>query len=545
MNCLNFGNYVKAGYPAIIMKTHEEKRAIAECRSVAKKEGMSFAIWSKTKGFEFYTKDGKGISNGAPKQIPKLENVLSEVRDNSYKDKEQEGLWNILYCILDFHPFIKSPDVWRQAKDDFELAKSRGITYVFISACFDVPPELEREVSVISLPLPTLEDIEKVMDNLLSKNPYIKKPADKRVVAEAALGLTAFEVENTFSLSAATNGCLDTDIIKTAKQQIICNEGILDYKPSKETLDSIGGLKGFKSWAVSRLAAFSPEAKKYGLPYPKGVLLVGIPGCGKSLIAKALANIWQKPLLTLDVGKLFNKFQGETDRNTRLVFQKAEAMAPAVLVIDEIEKAFAGANGSGETDGGTTVRMFGNFLTWLQEKEAPVFVIPTANDVSKLPSEFTRKGRFDEIFFIDLPDETERKEITEIQLKKYKRDPANFEIGVIAEATENYTGAEIEQVIISSLFYAYNDGAREVTTADILTCAREITPMATGIAKDRVEYLRKWADERGVRRASGNIVHSNTENLDGNRVIRNQKPKNVKRRTGKKGGRITRNEQEE
>ena len=542
-SALNFQNCVRAGYPGIVMNTPEAKRALATCKKVASDEGMSLATWTPTKGFSFFrnpatasasnSNSGRGIpqislalgikgnSKSNHSNIPdsptetkketKAMDAFGEIMDQKYADQTKTGKWNVLYVLFDIHPYIKTPDIWGKAKDFFDAGKSRGVTYVMVSVNFDVPPELEREVTTISLPLPTRDEIGEILDGILVKNANVPRPTNSENLVEAALGLTAFEVENTFALSIVATGQLDVDVIKDAKKQIICNEGILDYRPSKETLDSIGGLKEFIEWAKLRLNAFSPEAQEYGLPYPRGVLLIGIPGCGKSLVAKALANIWQKPLLTLDIGKLFNKYQGETDRNTRLVFEKAEAMAPAVLYIDEIEKAFSGAQGSGETDGGTSMRMFGNFLTWLQEKESPVFVIATANDVSRLPPEFLRKGRFDEIFFVDLPDVEERKEIFEIQFKKYKRDPKNFDIAVLAEATENFTGAEIEEVITSSLFHAYDDNKRDITTKDVIEYISTITPMAVGVMRERVVYLKAWCEERNVRNASNRTPQVSTE----------------------------------
>ena len=258
-----------------------------------------------------------------------------------------------------------------------------------------------------------------------------------------------FEAENAFATSFAKKRTFDTDIINNVKRQIICKEGLLEYMQSKETLETVGGMKEFITYAEERFSAYSKEAQDYGLPYPKGVLLVGIPGCGKSLAAKALSNMWKKPLLKLDIGKLFGSLVGDTEAKTRRALEIAEAMAPAILWIDEIEKGLSGVGSSGKTDSGVTSRMFGTILTWLQEKEVPVYVIATANNISSLPPEFLRKGRFDEIFFVDLPSEEERKEIFKIQIEKRKRKAEEFDIDKLASLSDGYTGAEIEECVIS------------------------------------------------------------------------------------------------
>lgn len=496
-------NYVMAGYPAIILTTPEEDRALRECKTIAKNNNMSFAYWSITQGLKI------GCTNEGSRSLKDPIAVLEE----GLKMK------NTMFCILDFHPLVKSTNVWRKAKDVFKVAKTKGITYVFISVMFEVPPELEREVIVTSLPLPTREEIQTLLTKMAQQH-KVMMPQNPTFIVEAALGLTLNEVENAFAMSIATLRHFDAKLISKVKEQIICNGGLLEYRNSDETLESIGGLKSFTSWALTRFSAYSEEARAYGLPYPRGVLLIGIPGCGKSLTAKALANIWQKPLLRLDIGKLFGSLVGETEMNTRRALETAEAMSPAILWIDEIEKGLSGIQSSGKTDSGTTSRMFGNLLTWLQEKKAPVFVIATANDISQLPPEFLRKGRFDEVFFVDLPDSEERKDIFRIQLKKYKRTPEKFDVDTLANETVDYTGAEIEEAIVSALFFAWNDGQREMTTEDIQNAMKEMSPMATGIMKERIDILRNWSKTSGIRKANG--IMPTKQSLNSIRTIRYQ-----------------------
>lgn len=364
----------------------------------------------------------------------------------------------------------------------------------------------KREVIITSLPLPTREELRRVLEKMAELF-NIPLPANSDMYVEAAQGLTINEAENAFATSLAKNKCFHVTTINHVKENIICSGGLIECKSSNETLESIGGLKRFTNWAEKRLLAFSPEAKEYGIPAPKGTILIGVPGSGKSLSAKALANLWQKPLLKLDIGKLFGSLVGETESNTRKALEIAEAMAPCVLWIDEIEKGLAGLQSSGKTDSGVTSRAFGTILTWLQEKEKPVFVIATANNVSQLPPEFLRKGRFDEIFFVDIPSLKERKEIFAIQLQKYKRNPSNFDIDALAEVSENFTGAEIEQAIINAVYNTWGDNSKVVTTEAIKEAIANITPMATsGSMSKQIEATRHWAEEGNIQKAN------NTEN---------------------------------
>ena len=461
--------YVKAGYPAIFLETPEENRAIRICEKLSKTLRMNFAIWpsSNDEGEESnYTKNPT--------------TVLLEGLDLGA---------DTIYCVVDFHPFFKSPNVWRTAKECFRKAKTKGIAYIFISAKFQKIPELEHEVVVLDLPLPSREELENLARDMLQE--YQLEIKNISEATEAAKGMTLEEAENAFAISISNYKKLDFQTICNVKKDIICNDGILEYEISEQSMDSIGGLENFKTWSQKRLSAFSQEAKKYGLPYPKGVLLVGIPGCGKSLSARALANMWNKPLLKLDIGKLFGGIVGDTEANTRKVLSIAEAMSPAILWIDEIEKGLSGTSSS--CDSGVSTRMFGKILTWMQEKKEAVFVIATANNVKSLPSEFLRKGRFDEIFFVDLPNREEREEIFRIQLLKHKRNPEIYDLDDLAIRTDKYTGAEIEAIIETAMFDAWNENKRETTQEDLIKAIEELSPMSKGIAKETIEELRKWA----------------------------------------------------
>lgn len=284
------------------------------------------------------------------------------------------------------------------------------------------------------------------------------------------------------------------DLILSEKKQIIKKSSILEYYDSQENITNIGGLENLKSWISKRTRSFSEEARNFGLPEPKGILLLGVQGCGKSLSAKAISSIWKLPLLKLDMGAIFGKYVGESESNVRKAIKTIESVAPAILWIDELEKGFSGM---GNADShGTDSRVFASFLTWLQEKTKPVFVIATANDVSALPPELLRKGRFDEIFFVDLPTKQERIDIFKIHLLKRIKDVTKFDLNLLAEKSNGYSGAEIEQVIISALYDAFDEN-REVELNDIIVNIEKSVPLSVTM-KEKIDCLRNWAKSRTV-----------------------------------------------
>jgi SpoVK/Ycf46/Vps4 family AAA+-type ATPase len=311
-------------------------------------------------------------------------------------------------------------------------------------------------------------------------------------------GLTLNEAERVLIRSIVHDGRLSADdlpLILDAKKQKISQSGLIEFFPRQENFDGIGGLKALKKWLLVRKGAFSEEAKKFGIDPPRGVLLLGIQGCGKSLMAKAIAQEWELPLLRLDTGSLFSKYIGETETNAREAIRLAESLAPVVLWIDEIEKAFTSQNGS-DADGGVSARLLGTFLSWMQEKKAPVFVVATANNISLLPPELLRKGRFDEIFFMDLPAAEERAEIFRLHLQRRKRDPSAFDLDALARAAEGFSGAEIEQGIVSALYAAFSS-RRELSTDDIFHELKSTRPLSL-VMKEQIDRMRAWAEGRTV-----------------------------------------------
>jgi SpoVK/Ycf46/Vps4 family AAA+-type ATPase len=339
---------------------------------------------------------------------------------------------------------------------------------------------------VVDWDLPTREEIRSVADTLL-KTTGLPAPENIDTAVDGALGLTLTEVEQTFAKSVVSTKTLDVATIIGEKKQILKKGGILEYYDATGNLTSVGGHGALKDWLKKRKRAFTAEARKYGLPLPKGTLVVGVPGSGKSLIAKILGNVWGMPTLRLDMGRVFAGIVGSSEENMRKVIAQAEACAPCVLWLDELEKGL----GQGGLDGGTSTRVLGTFLTWMQDKTKPVFVLATANDVSRLPPELLRKGRFDEIWFADLPNLAERKEIFEIHLKGKGQDVKGFAIDHLAELADGFTGAEIESAVVSAMYDAFDVG-RAVNTADIRKAIESTVPLSRTRKAD-IDSLRQWA----------------------------------------------------
>jgi SpoVK/Ycf46/Vps4 family AAA+-type ATPase len=315
---------------------------------------------------------------------------------------------------------------------------------------------------------------------------------------KAALGLTRDEAEKVYQKAKVTTGQLteaEVDIVLSEKKQVIRRNGILEFMEIDETLDLVGGLDELKRWLQQRSFSFTERAREYGLPQPKGMLILGVPGCGKSLIAKTTSKLWGLPLLRLDIGRVYDgSTVGRSEANLRSALKTAESISPCILFIDEMDKAFAGSAGSSDSDGGTSSRIFGSFLTWMQEKQSPVFVMATANRVERLPSEFLRKGRFDDIFFVDLPSQEEREQIFQIHLSKRRRDIERFDIGQLANICDGFSGAEIEQAIIAAMYEAFAQG-REFTQLDIIAASRATMPLSRTMT-EQVNALREWARQR-------------------------------------------------
>lgn len=405
--------------------------------------------------------------------------------------------------LKDFHPFLDDPTVVRALREMAHHLKSTYTTAVILSPTLHIPVELEKEVSVLDVPLPGFQDLAQLLREIVHVvrkgnrvTVDLSRPQAEQLV-KAALGLTLSEAENAFAKAIATDQRLDFSDVKTIleeKRQVIRKSGLLEYTPAEETLATVGGLESLKAWLAARANAFGEAARQFGLPEPKGLLLLGVQGCGKSLTAKSIAAEWRLPLLRLDMGRIFSGLVGSSEENVRRAIRVAESVAPAVLWVDEIEKGLSGSVSSGMTDGGVTARVFGAFLTWLQEKTSPVFVVATANRIEGLPPELLRKGRFDEIFFIDLPTAAERREIFRIHIARRRRDPSRFDLDALARTAEGFSGAEIEQAVVSALYQAFGQGG-DLTEAQLLCALEETYPLAATMKED-IARLRDWARDR-------------------------------------------------
>ncbi len=501
-------NKLRAGYPGLYLVTHEEQRAEAMIAAGIEKlnavAGVSdpganhqpgsqnpatawqLHCWSVTTG-RFNT-DG---TESAPDDDP------MSVLDAVAKMPEQSVL-----ILKDYHLFLAEPNplIYRKLKDTLLYAKTASKTLIILAPVLKLPPELEKFFAVIEFALPEKPQLQEVLERICQRN-ELDMPAEFALdnALAAASGLTTNEAEDAFALSIIECGSIDASVVAREKAETIRKNGILEIVHTPETLDSIGGFNVAKPWLVKRRNAFGHAAAAYQLPSPKGVCVVGISGTGKSLFSKVTASVFGVPLVKLDAGRIFGGHVGESEANLRAVIQTAEAIAPCVLWIDEIEKGFSGSKSSGSTDGGTSARVFGSFLQWMQDKKKPVFVVATANDVSALPPEFLRKGRFDEVFFVDLPTQAERKDIWKIQITKHGRDWHRFPIDTLGSMTDGYTGAEIEAVFEEALYLAFDED-REPKESDVSAVLKEFVPLSKMMADD-ITRLQNWAKGR-ARRAS-------------------------------------------
>jgi len=394
-------------------------------------------------------------------------------------------------------------------KDCLTEARSNTRSLIILGCHFKLVQELEKEFSVVDFALPDREQLGVVL-NGISESAGIHLNGSRDPIIDAAAGLTTLEAADAFALAVIESGKQDIPpaVVAREKSNVVKKNGLLEILSSELDWSKIGGNQLVKSWISKRRQAFSKEAVEYRLPRPKGILLIGVPGCGKSMIGKTIANILGVPLLKLDGGKLFGSLVGSSEANTRAVIQTAEAVAPCVLFIDELEKALSGSKSSGATDGGTASRVLGTLLQWLQDKTSPVFVVATANDVSDLPPELLRKGRWDEMFFVDLPTESEREEIVNVVIAKFGRNPADIDAKAVAAVTDTFTGAEIEGAFVEAMFDAFAE-KREPNTGDMLAVCSDVVPIATTM-KAKIDALRSWCDGR-ARRASDRVLTKTTK----------------------------------
>lgn len=499
----------RARFPVLYVESFEEPRALGEIRAVASDQNLMRTVrpvhvWSTTRGF--IASDGKPQSGTTEPHLA-IDWMLRQ---------EDAGV----FVMLDLHAHLgddrrpADPRLIRGLRDvaaAFQSGASARVL-VIVAALQRIPPELEKDITLVDFPLPSEKEIRGVLEAMIAANSVagsrIRIEVDavgRERLAKAALGLTLNEATNAFARAMVDDGVLaneDVHVVQEEKKQTVRKAGLLEFIDVALNLDDVGGLQNLKRWLAKRDDSWLDEAAEYGLPAPKGVLMTGVPGCGKSLTAKAIAAAWELPLLRLDIGKVFAGLVGSSEQNMRSAIRTAEAAAPCILWLDEVEKGFSGVGGQG--DSGTSSRVFGSFLTWMQEKSVPVFVIATANNVNSLPPEFLRKGRFDEIFFIDLPTRHERGDIWALHIaKRLRNSKAGGSLAVtdalldrLAAATEGYSGAEIEQAVVASLFDAFAE-RRPLAEEDLFRAVGNMVPLSVTQA-EQIAGIRAWATTRAV-----------------------------------------------
>jgi AAA+ superfamily predicted ATPase len=495
---MNLTTYLRAGYPGIAIITAEEARAEAEISSVCTASNRQLHAWSSSEGLV-------NLAEGRVSACPDPVDAL-QLLDAMFSRREPQTV--VLMRDIQLHLDQTDPMLVRRIKDILRIAKANGHTLIMLGCRLKLPPELEHDITHIEFGLPDCSQLSLVLDGILSGTEGLTalEPVIRESALRSALGLTSNEAENVFALSLVESAGISPAVIAREKARALKKNGLVEIVESATSLEDIGGLENLKMWLQRRAGAFDDAAKTYGLPSPKGLLIVGISGTGKSLTAKATASAFGLPLLRLDMGRVFGGLVGQSEANLRSVIRTAEAIAPCVLWIDEVEKAFAGTKSSGSSDGGTSSRVFGSFISWMQEKDKPVFVVATANDISQLPPEFLRRGRFDEIFFVDLPDEQERKQIWDIVITRHGRDIDAFDAIALSRAADQFTGAEIDAVFVDALHEAYIDN-REPTDLDLATAIIHTVPLAR-LMDAQIAALRQWAKGR-AREAAGNRTTHN------------------------------------
>lgn len=501
-------NLMRARFPFLYIPTWEEERALSVIQAVAEDEVLIKTVrkvftWSLTSGL---AEIGKKYNDDLKDPLKCLDFI---------ERYDQPAI----FILKDLHIYFgvggrqPDPQIIRKIRDLLPFLKQsiNPKNVIIVSPTLTIPTELQKEITIVDFDLPTFSELKTILSEMIEANKASGRilieltDLEEEKLAKAALGLTLHEAENAFARAMVDDGKLnikDVEVILEEKRQIIKKSEILEFIKSDLNINDVGGLENLKRWLMKRNKSWLDSAQEYGLPSPRGVLITGVPGCGKSLVAKSISAMWQLPLLRLDMGKIFSGIVGSSEENMRKAIKTVEAVSPSILWIDEIEKGFSGTTQAG--DSGTSSRIFGTFLTWMQEKTKPVFVVATANNIHSLPAEMLRKGRFDEIFFVDLPTKKERVEIFRLHMNKRLNSPkarGHFQIDEnilyqLAELTEGYAGAEIEQIVITALFEAFSED-RAITQEDFIKAIHTTVPLSVTQA-EQIQGIREWANVRAV-----------------------------------------------
>ncbi len=491
-SALQLKTHIDAGFPLIYMVSWEEERIVEHLTRLCAEyldPPRDIFTWSLNEGYS----DAVQSDDSARRDpMAALDRVLKSDTP-------------ALFVLMDFHPFIKErADIVRRLRDAHNTLKGSRRHIVILSPILEVPPELLKDILVLDYALPLVDEVGEIVESEIWAHYHLTGKRvefvdiDRETFNRMLLGLTREEMRRTMRKLVIMTDRISfehTAIITEEKRQILRKTEILEFVQPSESMDTVGGLNRFKYWCSLRKRGLTQEARDFGLPIPKGVLITGISGCGKSLAIIALAREWNLPLIKLDMGRVFGGTAGSPEQSLARAILTAEAIAPSVLWIDEIEMAVSVFSDSVES--GSTSRIFASFLTWMQEKTAPVFIAATANDIDRLPPEFIRKGRFDEVFFVDLPEEDDRVEIFRIHLIKRKQDPSEISLRGLAQSTKGFTGAEIEHTLISALYEAFSE-KRPLAMTDIYRVIGRIVPLSVTM-KEQLTKTRRWADNRAVR----------------------------------------------
>jgi ATP-dependent 26S proteasome regulatory subunit len=521
----------------LIYITSNEERRVADClKLISAAENFKLFQWDLARGM--VDEDNKQV-NAPSSEIHKIAEaalgwVVDQAREDNkiMRENKTRSANGFIYVFYDLHHFMHNqgvPIIERRLKEFASIPSVCSI--VIVSHALICPPGLRSEVTVVDFPYPSKQELKRSLQAIVKdipiKYPEALKSAQNRELdlLDAVSGLTLSEAENAFAKTLVKHKDFHIPTILSEKRQLIRKNGILEYREPRFRFEDIGGLAALKQWLRVRKEGFSDDAVKFGLDIPKGILLAGCPGTGKSMMCDAVAAFYEKPLLRLDIGAIFSSLVGDSEANIRLVTKICETTSPCVLWVDEIEKGIGGVKSSNMTDSGVTSRVFGTLLTWMQEKTAPVFVVCTANSVVDIPPEFMRAGRLDEIFFVDLPNKEQREEVAECLLMRKHRNPDEFDIPKIAAICENYSPAELEKGINNALFAAFSDGKRMLKTDDILSELTKFQPLYNS-RREEIEAMRNWAlGENGsggravLANASGDSVPKNYATYTGSKHI--------------------------
>lgn len=508
-----FRTYIKAGYSLLWIKSHEEQRVLSECvhlldgidvsDSTGNKDTYKMYRWDVADGIRTLNLVNGDMVSGDP-----IENTATDpLGPLTWLDEKAAD--NTILFLGDYHPYLAkefqdSTLITRKIRNLSAKFKAQGKALVILSAGVTIPMELDKEMTLINYKLPGRDELKNVLRELCLalEAPY---PHSDEVVIDASQGMTLIEAENAYAAAYQETGEFDTTIILREKATIVRKSGILEVIETRESLSDVGGLENMKEWLTTRAESFTKEARDFGIEPPKGMLLIGVPGSGKSLAIKSIASAWHRTCLRLDMGRIFGAFVGESENNMKSVLEVASASAPCVLWIDEIEKGLSG-NKAGHDSHETTRRVFQILLTWMQDRKEDVFIAATANSVTSLPPELLRSGRIDIKFWVDLPDAVQRQEILAIHLHKRGRDIVSYQKDIVrlVDACNGMTGAEIETWIKGSLVCAFHKKHKDLKTEDLLETVGSITPISR-LSANEIEESRRWAAEHGIKNAS--ITH--------------------------------------